>query len=79
MTRADVLQKLRAERDYLRERHGCDPVEFAERRSWGPYLALGYRLTRLQEKLTRAAESAIPVASAAGSAADFSVRTPQGG
>ena len=47
---------------YLREQHGCDPAEFAECRSaWGPYLALGYRLTRLQEKLMRAAEPAIPV------------------
>jgi endonuclease III len=41
---------------YLREQHDCSPVEFAERRSaQGPYLALGYRLTRLQEKLARAA------------------------
>jgi N-glycosylase/DNA lyase len=37
---------------YLRERHGCGPVEFAaSRSSWGDYLALGYRLTRLREKL----------------------------
>jgi N-glycosylase/DNA lyase len=37
---------------YLRERHGCDPAEFAAIRSaWGDYLALGYRLTRLREKL----------------------------
>ena len=37
---------------YLRERHGCDPAAFAaDRSSWGPYLALGYRLMRLREKL----------------------------
>ena len=37
---------------YLRERHGCDPAEFiANRPSWGPYLALGYRLARLRDKL----------------------------
>jgi len=37
---------------YLRERHGCDPAEFAaSRSSWGDYLALGYRLIRLREKL----------------------------
>jgi len=37
---------------YLRERHGCDPTEFAaSRSSWGDYLALGYRLIRLREKL----------------------------
>lgn len=37
---------------YLRERHGCDPAEFAaSRSSWGPYLALGYRLARLRDKL----------------------------
>jgi 3-methyladenine DNA glycosylase/8-oxoguanine DNA glycosylase len=47
---------------YLQERHGCDPAEFvASRSSWGDYLALGYRLTRLQEKLARAVEPAIPV------------------
>ena len=39
---------------YLRERHGCDPAAFAAyRASWGRYLALGYRLTRLCEKLER--------------------------
>jgi N-glycosylase/DNA lyase len=39
---------------YLRERYGCSPAEFAESRSsWGVYLALGYRLTRLREKLER--------------------------
>jgi N-glycosylase/DNA lyase len=37
---------------YLRERHGCDPAAFAAARSaWGPYLALGYRLGRLRDKL----------------------------
>ena len=37
---------------YLRERYGCDPAVFAsERISWGPYLALGYRLTRLRDRL----------------------------
>jgi N-glycosylase/DNA lyase len=40
---------------YLRERHGCGPVEFAESRSaWGAYLALGYKLARLREKLNGA-------------------------
>src|SRR5262249_34114892 len=40
---------------YLRERHGCDPAAFAiDRSSWGAYLALGYRLIRLREKLERA-------------------------
>jgi 3-methyladenine DNA glycosylase/8-oxoguanine DNA glycosylase len=37
---------------YLRERYGCDPAAFAaERTSWGAYLALGYRLTRLRDRL----------------------------
>ena len=37
---------------YLRERHGCDPAAFtAEQSPWGDYLALGYRLTRLRDKL----------------------------
>jgi 3-methyladenine DNA glycosylase/8-oxoguanine DNA glycosylase len=37
---------------YLRERHSCNPAVFAaDRASWGPYLALGYRLMRLREKL----------------------------
>ena len=37
---------------YLRERYGCDPAAFAaERSSWGAYLALGYRLTRLRDRL----------------------------
>ena len=42
---------------YLRERHDCGPAEFAaSRSSWGPYLGLGYKLTRLREKLERAAQ-----------------------
>jgi hypothetical protein len=46
---------------YLRERHGCDPAAFAaSRAAWGPYLALGYRLTRLREKL-EAADPLVPV------------------
>jgi endonuclease III len=45
---------------YLRERHGCDPAAFAANRSsWDPYLALGYRLSRLREKLG-VAEPAVP-------------------
>ncbi|MBV8504272.1 MAG: hypothetical protein JOZ11_00415, partial [Alphaproteobacteria bacterium] len=37
---------------YLRARHGCDPTAFsAEQSLWGDYLALGYRLTRLRDKL----------------------------
>ncbi len=37
---------------YLRERHGCDPTSFTAAQSlWGDYLALGYRLTRLRDKL----------------------------
>jgi len=37
---------------YLRERYGCDPAAFAaDRSSWADYLALGYRLARLNEKL----------------------------
>lgn len=37
---------------YLRERYGSDPATFAaDRSSWGDYLALGYRLARLREKL----------------------------
>jgi len=47
---------------YLRERQGCSPAEFAASwSSWGPYLALGYRLTRLREKLAQAAEPVIPI------------------
>ncbi|MGA7866907.1 MAG: hypothetical protein WCA23_23445 [Stellaceae bacterium] len=41
---------------YLRERFDCTPADFAvERSSWGAYLALGYRLTRLREKLEQSA------------------------
>jgi 3-methyladenine DNA glycosylase/8-oxoguanine DNA glycosylase len=37
---------------YLRERYCCNPTEFsASRSSWGPYLALGYRLSRQRDKL----------------------------
>jgi 3-methyladenine DNA glycosylase/8-oxoguanine DNA glycosylase len=37
---------------YLRERHGRDPAAFAaDNSAWGAYLALGYRLARLREKL----------------------------
>jgi hypothetical protein len=40
---------------YLREKQGCDPAAFAaDRKSWGDYLALGYRLARLRDKLERA-------------------------
>ena len=43
---------------YLRRRHGCDPAAFAaSRSSWGIYLALGYKLARLREKLDAAAPS----------------------
>ena len=43
---------------YFRERFGCDPAAFVEgRSSWGDYIALGYRLTRLRERLARAAEA----------------------
>jgi hypothetical protein len=42
---------------FLRERYGCDPAAFAaERSAWGAYLALGYRLARLRERLEQAAE-----------------------
>jgi 3-methyladenine DNA glycosylase/8-oxoguanine DNA glycosylase len=42
---------------YLRARHGCDPAAFAaDNSAWGSYLALGYRLTRLREKLEAAPE-----------------------
>jgi 3-methyladenine DNA glycosylase/8-oxoguanine DNA glycosylase len=45
---------------HLRERHGIAPEAFAaSRAAWGPYLALGYRLLRLGEKL--AAGSVPPV------------------
>lgn len=41
---------------YLRERFGCNPADFAEARSaWGAYLALGYRLTRLRDRLEQQA------------------------
>jgi 3-methyladenine DNA glycosylase/8-oxoguanine DNA glycosylase len=37
---------------HLRERYASDPASFMEGRSaWGDYLALGYRLLRLREKL----------------------------
>ena len=37
---------------YLRERHASDAAAFvASRAAWGAYLALGYRLARLREKL----------------------------
>jgi 3-methyladenine DNA glycosylase/8-oxoguanine DNA glycosylase len=37
---------------WLRDRHGCAPDEFAARHEeWGPYLALGYRLMRLCDRL----------------------------
>jgi 3-methyladenine DNA glycosylase/8-oxoguanine DNA glycosylase len=37
---------------HLRNRHGASPAEFvASREDWGDYLALGYRLMRLAEKL----------------------------
>ncbi len=37
---------------YLLERHASDPAAFAvSRAAWGNYLALGYRLARLREKL----------------------------
>jgi 3-methyladenine DNA glycosylase/8-oxoguanine DNA glycosylase len=40
---------------YLRERYSCDPAAFAaDRSSWGDYLALGYRLARLRERLALA-------------------------
>jgi 3-methyladenine DNA glycosylase/8-oxoguanine DNA glycosylase len=42
---------------YLRQQHDCDPTAFAASRSaWGPYLALGYKLARLREKLELAAD-----------------------
>ncbi len=43
---------------YLREQHGCDPAAFAANRSpWGSYVALGYRLTRLRDKLEQIART----------------------
>jgi 3-methyladenine DNA glycosylase/8-oxoguanine DNA glycosylase len=39
---------------YLRAKYGCDPGEFAVTRpQWGPYLALGYRIARLSDKLAQ--------------------------
>jgi len=41
---------------HLRDRHGIGPAEFiASRTDWGDYLALGYRLMRLSEKLAAGA------------------------
>ncbi len=41
---------------HLRERHASNPAAFvASRADWGAYLALGYRLARLREKLEAAA------------------------
>lgn len=43
---------------YLRDRYGCDAAAFAAERSpWGAYLALGYRLMRLRDKLEQPARS----------------------
>jgi len=40
---------------YVRERHASDLAAFvASRAAWGAYLALGYRLARLREKLDAA-------------------------
>ena len=40
---------------YLRERHAADPAAFAASHAeWGEYLALGYRLARLRDKLAAA-------------------------
>ena len=40
---------------HLRQRHETDPMAFAESHArWGAYLALGYRLIRLREKLDAA-------------------------
>lgn len=42
---------------YVRERHGCDAAAYAAAcSSWGSYLALGYRLARLRDKLGRTSE-----------------------
>jgi hypothetical protein len=39
---------------HLREHHAIAPEAFAaSRAAWGPYLALGYKLLRLSEKLER--------------------------
>lgn len=43
---------------FLRERYGCDPSTFAaERACWGTYLALGFRLGRLRDKLDEATQT----------------------
>jgi N-glycosylase/DNA lyase len=43
---------------YLRANYDCNPAEFAVTRSqWGRYLALGYRMARLSDKLAQAARS----------------------
>jgi N-glycosylase/DNA lyase len=40
---------------YLRQRHAVDPASFAVSRAhWGDFLALGYRLERLRQKLEAA-------------------------
>jgi 3-methyladenine DNA glycosylase/8-oxoguanine DNA glycosylase len=42
---------------YLRGQYGCDPAEFAiSRPDWGAYLALGYRMARLRDKLAQASK-----------------------
>jgi len=42
---------------YLRKKYGCDAAEFAGGQSeWGAYVALGYRMVRLSEKLAQAAQ-----------------------
>jgi hypothetical protein len=44
---------------YMRGRYGCEPAAFAaSRASWGAYLALGYRLMRLRDKLEQATKAA---------------------
>ena len=43
---------------YLRERFDLNPSDFAaERSKWGAYLALGYRLARLRDRLEQPAKS----------------------
>jgi hypothetical protein len=43
---------------YLSAKYGCDPAEFAVSRShWDPFLALGYRIARLSDKLVQATRS----------------------
>jgi 3-methyladenine DNA glycosylase/8-oxoguanine DNA glycosylase len=42
---------------YLRAQYGCDPAAFAmSRPGWGAYLALGYRMARLRDKLAQASK-----------------------